>query len=187
MDSEQLRKKLHPEEEQNKTFKVKFHKYSLAIQIVVVIVILVALFSACSLLQAPKKIEGTPQACFKHDVCIDLILVTTPEELETGLSNYTALPPNTGMLFVFSKAEAQRMWMKGMKFKIDMFWISDKGRIVHIEKSAVPCTPEMSSCEIFEPNTAAKYVLETEAGFAIESNLFDNDKVEFVNIPKHLR
>jgi uncharacterized membrane protein (UPF0127 family) len=184
MDAEELRKKLHPEEEKEKTFKEKVHKYSIAIQIGIAIVVVISILTALAMIQAPKHIQGDPQACFKHDVCIDLIIVTTPEELEIGLSNYSELPENTGMLFIFEKPDIQRMWMKDMDFPIDMFWISSKNRILHIEKKAVPCTPDMSMCEIFEPNVEAKYVLETNEGFARATNLFDNDRVEFRNLPK---
>ena len=182
MQAEELRKKLHPEESEQRTFKAKFHKYSLAIQIILGIVVIIALLSAFAVFQAPKEIEGSPQACFKHDVCIDLIFARTAEELEIGLSNHSSLPEGTGMLFVFDKPDIQRMWMKNMQFNIDMIWISDKNRIVHIEKKAIPCVPPM--CDIFEPTLPAKYVLETNTGFASSANLFDGDRVEFKNMPK---
>ena len=71
-----------------------------------------------------------------------------------------------------------------MKFPIDIFWLSAKGKVLSIEKKALPCTPDMPSCEIFEPQVLAKYVLETNAGFAIENNIYDGEKVDLQNIPE---
>ena len=178
IDPDALRRKLHPG-----MVPKKESKYGLAFKIglgVIAVLFVIGLFAVIS---APKKVTGTPQACFKHDVCIDLIVVTDAKAQEIGLSNYTSIPSGTGMLFIFDIADVQRMWMKDMDFPIDIIWISDKERIVHIEKDAKPCTPEMSSCEIFEPMVRAKYVLETNTGFAISTNLFDSDKVEFRNMP----
>ncbi|MBN1544216.1 DUF192 domain-containing protein [Candidatus Woesearchaeota archaeon] len=185
MDADELRKKLHADPGQETANEQRRKKNSLVIQIVVTVVIMLFVFGAYVISHTPSRTDGPPRACFKHDVCIDLIVVTTPEAQEIGLSNYSALPEDTGMLFIFQREEIQRMWMKDMSFPIDIFWISDKGRILNIEKKALPCIPPMTTCEIFEPNVNAKYVLETREGFAIESNLFDNDVVEFYNLPRN--
>ncbi len=184
MEADELRKKLHPGDEEP-DLKQKVKKHSLAIQIIVTVVIIALIFTACAIMQAPTKEEvaAVPQACFKHDVCLDLIVVTTSEELEIGLSNYSSLPEGRGMLFIFEEEGLQRMWMKDMDFPIDMFWLDRKGKILHIEKKALPCEPPM--CEIFEPMVRAKYVLETNEGFAHETNLFDGDKVELRFIEKY--
>ncbi|MBW2997414.1 DUF192 domain-containing protein [Candidatus Woesearchaeota archaeon] len=181
MDAEELRKKLHPEAGK-KSLKETYNKYSTAINIAIAVIFIIALFSVFAMWQTPKKTIGPPTACFKHDICTKLVFATTPEEQEIGLSNHTALPEGTAMLFIFHKSDVQAMWMKDMSFSIDIFWITEKGKIVHIEKNAQPCTPPM--CEIYEPPILVKYVLETNAGFAKEANLYDGDKVEFSNLPK---
>jgi uncharacterized membrane protein (UPF0127 family) len=181
MDVEHLRQKLHPDENQEQGLKEKVNKHSTAIRVVVGTIIVMMILTAVSFIQAPKKAEGAPQACFKHDVCVNLTIATTQDELEIGLGNYSSLPPDTGMLFVFEKPGVQRMWMKDMKFPIDIIWISGKSRITHIEKSADPCIPPQ--CLVYEPAGLAKYVLEVRSGFARDDNLFDNDVVELRNIP----
>lgn len=179
-----MRKKLHAEPGQELRDEQRRKKNSLIIQIVLTVVVIMVVIAAYVVFNAPKRTDGPPRACFKHDVCIDLIVVTTPEAQEIGLSNYSSLPEDTGMLFIFPRAEIQRMWMKDMDFPIDLFWIGDNNRILNIEKKAMPCVPPMTTCEIFEPNVNTKYVLETREGFAIDSNLFDNDLVSFENLPK---
>ena len=182
MDVEELRKKLHPKEEKEKQFKAKISKYSTVIKIGIGTVLVIILFAAFAAIQTPEKIEGAQKACFKGDICLDLMIMQTPEELEIGLSNHTSMPADTAMLFIFDKPGVQRMWMKDMDFPIDIFWISSTGKIVHIEKNALPC--EGNLCEIFEPQTLTKYVIETRLGFAKEYALFDGHKVRFENIPK---
>ena len=182
MDTEELRKKLHPEQAGKRGLKELYNKYSTAINTGVVVIVIVTLLASFAVLQAPKEVEEPPSACFKHDVCVELAFAITPEEQEIGLSNHTSLPEGAAMLFIFPKPDVQAMWMKGMKFPIDILWVTEKGKIVHIEKNAQPCTPPM--CEIYEPPILVKYVLETKAGFADDANLFDGDKVEFTNIPK---
>jgi uncharacterized membrane protein (UPF0127 family) len=182
MDVEHLKRKLHPELKPEPRLKDKLNKYSTVIRISVGILLAIALITLILLVQAPKKVEGVPQACFKHDVCVDLIIVTTPEAQEIGLSNYSSLPQGAGMLFIFDKPGIQRIWMKDMKFSIDIIWIDKNNRITHIEKSADPCIPPQ--CMIYEPPGLAKYVLEVRSDFAKDDNLFDNDIVELKNIPE---
>jgi len=184
MDQEELQRRLHPESEREKRQKAFWQKYGLGIQIGSVVIIILLLMLIWAVSRTPTKEEAAqlPTACFKHDVCIELIVLTTPEEQEIGLSNYTELPEGKGMLFIFDEPGQQSMWMKDMDFPIDMFWLSEKGKILHIEKKALPCVPPQ--CDILEPMVRAKYVLETDAGFAHDTNLFDGDKVTFTNIPR---
>ena len=181
MDKEEFKRQLHPEIESEKRSKELERKYGAAIKVAVVMLIIIIILTAVSIITAPKKIIGTPQACFKHDMCFNLAIARTPQEQETGLSNYTTLDKDAAMLFIFEKPEIIRMWMKDMKFPIDMFWLDTNNRIVHIEKSVEPCRP--NDCPVYEPEYQAIYVIETRAGFAKDNNQFDGDTVELKNIP----
>lgn len=179
VDPDTLRQKLHGHEARGPD---KANNYSNIIKVVIVAVIGLFILVGVAMCQAPKAPTGPPKACFKYEQCIELILATTAAQQELGLSGYDSLDAGKGMLFIFETSGSQRMWMKDMLFPIDMFWIDDKGKILHIEKKAIPC--ESDSCEIFEYPAPAKYVLETNAGFAIEKNLYDGDKVVFSNLPE---
>lgn len=78
-----------------------------------------------------------------------------------GLSGRTGLAEGAGMLFVFGYDEAWGIWMKDMRFALDIIWADAEGKIVHIEESAQPD----SYPTIFRPGTPARYVLEVPAGF----------------------
>jgi uncharacterized protein len=97
------------------------------------------------------KIDGIT---FKVDVA------DTESEWKQGLSGTNSLAPLTGMLFVFDDNSQHGIWMKDMKYPIDVLWISENYRIVNIKKNM---TPE-SYPEVFQNSKPARYVLELPAG-----------------------
>lgn len=87
---------------------------------------------------------------------------TTKLARERGLSGRDGLAPNTGMLFVFDTDGMWGIWMKDMKFGIDMLWLAEDGTVVTVKPSVSPD----SYPESFYPTSPARYVLELPAGFA---------------------
>lgn len=84
----------------------------------------------------------------------------TPEEHERGLSGRAALTKESGLLFVFDRADTYQFWMPDMRFAIDIIWIGEDKRIVDISEGV---TPE-SYPTLFRPRTPARYVLEVNSG-----------------------
>jgi hypothetical protein len=76
------------------------------------------------------------------------------------------------MLFVFSNESRQGIWMRNMRFPIDIMWIGKGGRIVDLVEEAMP-----SSKQIYEPSGDAKYVLETNSGFIKRNRIKKGDTV----------
>ncbi|MFH1063896.1 MAG: DUF192 domain-containing protein [Candidatus Woesearchaeota archaeon] len=176
---DRMKHKHHDVEEFHRKRKNKLH-YGTLVRVGIGVVALLAVLIIFANTQAPDTFVEGPQVCFKGNVCQKLMIVKTDEAMRIGLSNYTLLPQDTVMLFIFKKAEVHSIWMKDMDFSIDILWIGKNQRIQHIEKYAVPCHVEL--CEIFSPEVNAKYVLETNAGFADKWNLYNTDSVEFRNI-----
>lgn len=83
----------------------------------------------------------------------------SPRELKNGLAGRSCISSNQGMLFIFNKPGYYPFWMKGMKFSIDMVWISSAKQVVHIEKDVSPSTYPKS----FVSAQPAQYVLELQA------------------------
>ncbi len=79
-----------------------------------------------------------------------------------GLSGRAMLPPRTGLLFIFLDDDTHGIWMKDMRFPIDIVWLDADLRVVHIESDVSPDTFPMS----FVPPVPARYVLEVNAGEA---------------------
>ncbi len=93
---------------------------------------------------------------------ISIIEVKTPEARTRGLSGMKSLPEDSAMLFTFDQADEHGIWMKDMNFSIDIFWLDERYKVVHIEENVSPDTFPA----VFYPKQKALYVLEANAGFA---------------------
>ncbi len=71
------------------------------------------------------------------------------------------------MLFVFDEPGKHGIWMKDMRFPLDIIWIDNNLRIVDIKKNISPDTFP----EVFEPKSDATFVVEVNAGFAERNDL----------------
>lgn len=97
----------------------------------------------------------------------------TERERELGLSNRPALGEAEGMLFLFGRVGPASIWMKDMRFPLDIVWIRE-GRIVMIKEHAQPLRPDRLA-EIFTAEADA--VLEVAAGFAVSKGVAVGDAV----------
>jgi len=97
----------------------------------------------------------------------------TDRERQLGLSNRRSLGDGEGMLFLFGGVGPASIWMKDMRFPLDILWIRG-GRIVMIKERAQPLRPE-GPPEIF--TAEADSVLEVPAGFAAAKGISLGDAV----------
>jgi uncharacterized protein len=121
--------------------------------------------------------------CAKGNVTIDGFSLTadlalSSEQKEKGLSVKEKLKENESMLFVFEKPGKLSFWMKDMKFPIDIIWLDNNGKIVHIEENLEPCSL-VFVCPSYTPNTDSQYVLETVAGITQRLNVSVGTDVDF--------
>ncbi len=87
-------------------------------------------------------------------------VVKTTDEVKLGLSGREGLLPDTGMWFDFGTENLWGIWMKDMKFPIDIVWFDKNLEIITVEKNISPKTFP----NIFYPSRDASYVLELPAG-----------------------
>ena len=92
---------------------------------------------------------------------ISVEIANTPQKRIQGLSGRSTLPEGHGMLFVFDGEGDWGIWMKDMKFSIDIIWADNDGKIVTIARNVAPQTYPNA----FYPEEPARYVLEVPAGF----------------------
>jgi uncharacterized membrane protein (UPF0127 family) len=112
-------------------------------------------------------------------VTVTVELARSLDEKVRGLSGRPGLKPGTGMLFVYDRPQPIGIWMKDMRFSLDILWIRE-GRVVHIERNAPPLTavgPE----RVY--TATGEMVLEVPAGFAADRKIKVGDSVR-VDIPK---
>lgn len=101
-----------------------------------------------------------------HEIKVEI--VDTVEEREIGLSKYTSLEPDKGMLFLFDKTDVKpEFWMKNMVFPIDIIWINDS-KIAEISSNVLPpINPGPDEKLIrYIPKSGVDQVLEIKAGEA---------------------
>lgn len=121
-----------------------------------------------------------PIVVFNDKTPLRVTLVEGMAERKRGLSGRESLDSNEGMLFVFSEDAYHGIWMKEMKFPIDIIWIDKNGVVVSVENAARPD----SYPTVFEPTSPARFVIETNAHFA-ES--FGIERGSKVTLPGSLR
>ena len=104
-------------------------------------------------------------------------LSTTPDAQSKGLAIRDSLNENEGMLFIFETPQKYSFWMKDMKFPIDIIWINQDGKIVHIEKNLPPCI-FLLPCPSYTPNDDSLYVLEVVSNFTNKFDINVGDSVD---------
>lgn len=108
-----------------------------------------------------------------------------PDERQQGLSDRAPLSDLEGLLFIFDNSGYHGIWMKDMRFAIDIVWINEAGTIVHIEEDVRPETYPT----VFRPPQPARFVLETNAYFVDSNNIAVGDQVTVppVLLPEELQ
>jgi uncharacterized membrane protein (UPF0127 family) len=110
-------------------------------------------------------------------------LAVTDEARQQGLMYREKMEENQGMLFLFEGENIQAFWMKNMRFAIDIAWLDEQKRVVHLESRVPPCAAD--PCPSYVPKSAAMYVLELKSGAAERHGLQLYKRLEFV-LPKGL-
>lgn len=98
---------------------------------------------------------------------VSVELARSFEEHAKGLSGRSGLKEGEGMLFVFDGKGPRSIWMKGMRFPLDILWIVD-GRITALERHVPPPSPDRP-LQIYTHE--AEMVLEVPAGFCDEHRI----------------
>jgi uncharacterized membrane protein (UPF0127 family) len=98
---------------------------------------------------------------------VHVTVADTDRLREKGLSGHPGLAPDEGMLFVFDADGMPGFWMKGMRFSIDILWLDQDGKIVHIAREVAPRTYPKT----YAPPVPSRYVLELPAGFVRTHNV----------------
>ncbi len=110
------------------------------------------------------------EACI-NGRCFNLKIADTSEERQIGLMQHDVLKKDNGMFFIFNNEDRHSIWMKNMKFPIDIIWIDSNYNVVDVKRNAEPC---IDSCEIYSPKNDAMYVLEVNTN----SNINIGDRIE---------
>lgn len=103
-------------------------------------------------------------------------VVRTDASRAKGLSGRSSLARHQAMLFVFDSDDTWGIWMKEMKFPIDIVWLDERKTVVHIEHNV---HPDAEPYTVYKPQKPARYVLEIPAGMAKENQIREGVRAEF--------
>lgn len=99
--------------------------------------------------------------------CMGLERAVTNSARTLGLSNRPSMPADRGMLFVYDTTGEYCMWMKDMRFSLDMLWLNSRHEIVSTKENVTPDTYPRSFCGPAD----AQYVVEVNAGIIKAADL----------------
>lgn len=88
-------------------------------------------------------------------------VAASPESRSRGLAGRASLAPSHALWFVMPEPGSHGFWMQGMRFPIDLVWVTPQGRVAGVE-TLVPCT--RTPCPVTYPPEPVAFVLETRAG-----------------------
>jgi uncharacterized protein len=109
---------------------------------------------------------------------LTVYLAMSNKQIVKGLVIKNQLKENEGMLFVYQQPAKYRFSTRGMKFPIDIIWLNNARKVIHIEHSLEPCSSDID-CPKFIPSAAALYVLETIAGFSNKHDVKIGTQIDF--------
>jgi uncharacterized protein len=166
-------------------------KFNLAIPIILVLVIAVvavALIAGGS--EKPKTVKNHRpntaynSACgvYRNDKRVTINGATfrtetasNKDEYARGLSGRPCILPDQAMLLAYTKPLRIGIWMKDMKFPIDVVWVTNDHKVAAIEVDFQPSSyPETRGNQIL-----AQYVLELKANRTKDLNIDIGTPVDF--------
>ena len=86
------------------------------------------------------------------------------EDRAMGLMFRPSLPADRALLFVFDELDFHAIWMKNCRFPIDIVWLDENHKVVHVQPRVPPCKAD--PCPSYLPLRRAAYVVEMNAGAA---------------------
>lgn len=137
-------------------------------------------FTSTSFLSTGQQSQKNEVLVTIKNLQLNAKIVDTVEERKNGLSKIESLPLDQGMLFVFDKTDTYGIWVKDMKFAIDILWVGEDKTIVDIAENVAPEPDKLDKdLTIYRPKAASRYVLETNAGIVRSNDIQIGDKLDF--------
>lgn len=139
---------------------------------VVLVIVLVLTFKSAIANSLSRRISGVEI----NGSRVEVELAVTDNEKDLGLAGRPFLSTDTGMLFLYNKPTQPAFWMRGMKFPIDIIWIS-KGRVADLTLNLE--VPKTKPLPTYSLKSKIDAVLEVNAGWVKLNDVKVGDKVIF--------
>ena len=136
----------------------------------------------CDTRQTPSPVTApddanTPRIILKDGFPVKVEVAANDELRAQGLMYRDHLAEDRGMIFVFPQSGEYAFWMKNTIIPLDMIWIDEGKKVVHIAHDVPPC--QADPCPSYPPNANAKYVLELGGGVAAKHHMANGDVLTF--------
>ncbi len=121
--------------------------------------------------------SNLPRVVFPDGYVVHVEVAADDATRTQGLMYRDRLREGTGMIFIFPAAAEYPFWMKNTLIALDMIWIDEQRKIVHVKNDVPPCRAD--PCPSYPPGAVARYVLEVPAGVARQHHLAASDVLRF--------
>ncbi|HET6675938.1 MAG TPA: DUF192 domain-containing protein [Nitrospiraceae bacterium] len=146
-------------------------------RVITLALLAILLISVSMFLTSPKE-SDTIVVTFPSGATLETEVADTPEKLLFGLAFREALPPSTGMLYIFETTGTHRLNTKEYKMPVDMIWLDESRHVVQLHESVPPCST--NTCPMYGPSSEpVRYVIQTAAGFIRQEGLQANAELKF--------
>ena len=148
----------------------------------VIAMVAAIIFVACGVNSPPPPIPtqpapAGPRIILPDGFAVNVEIAADDSTRAQGLMFRDHLANDRGMIFLFSQNGNYPFWMKNTLIPLDMIWIDDQKRIVHVASNVQPCKAD--PCPSVPPNAEARYVLELAAGVAARHGLANGQNLRF--------
>jgi uncharacterized membrane protein (UPF0127 family) len=146
-------------------------------RIITLALLAILLMSVSLFLSSPKEAD-TIVVTFPSGTTLETEVADTPEKLLFGLAFREALPPSTGMLYIFETTGTHRVNTRQYKVAVDMIWLDESRHVIQLLENVPPCSSE--TCPTYGPGSEpVRYVIQTAAGFVRREGLQANSELKF--------
>ena len=132
--------------------------------------IIAILIAATTLLANADPLITFPLRIGKHEIRVEL--ANTEQGRMRGLMFRDKLAQNSGMIFLYPRAESSAMWMKNTRIALSVAFIDANGRILNIAEM------EPYSEQAHASSGAAAYALEMNRSWFSKRGIKAGDRVE---------
>ncbi|HEX6726442.1 MAG TPA: DUF192 domain-containing protein [Nitrospira sp.] len=145
---------------------------------IIMMILLALLLMSASVFLVERKESSIIVVTFPSGVALEAEVADTPEKLLFGLAFRDALPPGSGMLYIFDQNGMHRVTTREYRFPIDILWVDESHHVVHMLEHADPCAKD--PCPVFgPPPEAVRYVIQAESGFIKKAGVAKNDELKY--------